>query len=148
MHAPEKEADLGLVLLPMRSGTLGISQSIRIPKGVDRAEGGHHAGSVGGWPDSNTAPPHGVAPPTPTPIVCPWYEGLRAAAAAALEALAKSGRSTVFFDDDGDAAEPDAGMTLDRTTLLLPSGLLPAGMPTQNKVSISVPVFNVLLCLR
>lgn len=102
----------------MSFGTLAISQFIRIPKGVDRVEGGHHAGSVGGWPGQQHSTIARGHPPThthtTTPIVCLWYAGLRAAAAAALEALAKSGRSTVFFDDDGDdSAEADAGKTLD-----------------------------------
>lgn len=46
---------------------------------------------------------------TTNTLLCFRRAGLRAAAATALKALAASGRSTVFFDNDTDSEPPSGG---------------------------------------
>lgn len=83
-----------LAVLPMNS-TVGISPYFTIPKGVDRIEGGFGGFASHGLSTMQMFPDYSVVPVLPA--------GLRLAAAAALKALAESGRSTVFFEHTDDA---------------------------------------------
>lgn len=72
------------------NSAVGISPYFTIPKGVDRVEGGCGGFSSHSLRSIQLFADYSVVPVLPA--------GLRLAAAAALKALAESGRSTVFFE--------------------------------------------------
>jgi hypothetical protein len=99
------------------NSTVGISPYFTIPKGVDRVEGECDGFASHSQRRMQLFPDYSMVPVLPA--------GLRLAAAAALKALAESGRSTVFFEHTDDA-ENTSGTAHTHTNLSIKQAKLVA----------------------
>lgn len=85
------------------SGKYALSPTLKIPPGLDRIQGKHKSHCI------SHLHHHPLVLGIPADMLWCWrHPGLRAATAAALKALAESGRSTVLFVDGPEEGQPEA----------------------------------------